>query len=109
MAASSAIADTTVPTPTAIAATLLLLVALATSRAVRAPLRVLKDPYRLEGFVPFPKPLWGTITSDKLIPVPLFQIAMQCRDTKPMLLQAAVQNIDIAFTVAENDGIGYGL
>lgn len=37
-------------------------------------LAVHDDPYRLEGFFPFPKPLWGTITSDKLIPVPFFQI-----------------------------------
>ena len=33
------------------------------------------DPYRLEGFFPFPKPLFGTITSDKLVPVPNYQIA----------------------------------
>lgn len=32
------------------------------------------DPYHLEDFFPFPKPLFGTITSDKLIPVPIFQI-----------------------------------
>lgn len=32
------------------------------------------DPYKLEGFFPHPMPLLGTVTSDKLIPVPLFKI-----------------------------------
>lgn len=34
----------------------------------------LGDPYKLEGFFPFPKPLLATTTSDKLVPVPLFAI-----------------------------------
>jgi hypothetical protein len=32
------------------------------------------DPYKLENFFPHPKPLFGTMTSNKLIPVPLYQI-----------------------------------
>ena len=32
------------------------------------------DPWGLEGFFPFPRPLFGTITSDKMIPVPYYQI-----------------------------------
>lgn len=32
------------------------------------------DPYGLEGFFPIPKPLFSTITSDQLIPVPDFTI-----------------------------------
>jgi hypothetical protein len=39
------------------------------------PLSEADDPYHLEGFFPFPKPLLGTVTSDKLIPVPNYQIA----------------------------------
>lgn len=33
-----------------------------------------KDPWELESFFPFPKPLFATITSDKMIPVPYYLI-----------------------------------
>lgn len=34
------------------------------------PLDMLPDPLGLEGFFPIPKPLYGTLTNDSLIPVP---------------------------------------
>ncbi len=34
------------------------------------PLDMLSDPLGLEGFFPIPKPLYGTLTNDSLIPVP---------------------------------------
>jgi hypothetical protein len=40
------------------------------------PLDMLPDPLGLEGFFPIPKPLYGTITNDSLIPVP---DARQCK------------------------------
>jgi hypothetical protein len=40
------------------------------------PLDLLPDPLGLEGFFPIPKPLFGTITNDSLIPVP---DARQCK------------------------------
>lgn len=44
------------------------------ARGVEDALLDLGDPYKLEGFFPFPKPLLATTTSDKLIPVPLYMI-----------------------------------
>jgi hypothetical protein len=40
------------------------------------PLDMLPDPLGLEGFFPIPKPLYGTLTNDSLIPVP---DARQCK------------------------------
>ena len=34
------------------------------------PLAVYDDPLNLEGFFPFPKPIFGTLTSNKLVPIP---------------------------------------
>ena len=38
----------------------------------KSPLKVEKDPLRLREFFPCPKPLYGTLTSNKLIPTPDF-------------------------------------
>lgn len=48
------------------------------------PIKRLKDPLRLTGFFPFPRPLFGTLTTDSLIPVPdyaLYQDQAQQIDT----------------------------
>lgn len=44
------------------------------ARGVEEAMLDLGDPFKLEGFFPFPKPLLATTTSDKLIPVPLYMI-----------------------------------
>lgn len=49
-----------------------------------APVKKLKDPLRLTNFFPFPRPLFGTTTTDSLIPVPdysLYQDQAQQIDT----------------------------
>lgn len=43
---------------------------LVVSRGVGEFLKKESDPWNLEGFYPFPKPLFATLTSDKLFPVP---------------------------------------
>ncbi len=50
----------------------------------QAPVKKLKDPLRLSNFFPFPRPLFGTTTTDSLIPVPdyaLYQDQAQQIDT----------------------------
>jgi hypothetical protein len=45
-------------------------------------LDVMEDPLKLEGFFPMPKPLYGTLTNDSLVPVP---DARQCRKLYDLL------------------------
>lgn len=45
------------------------------TKGVDGPVRDLDDPYKLENFYPFPKPLFGTITCDPLLPVPIYRQA----------------------------------
>lgn len=38
-------------------------------------IKTIDDPWGLENFYPFPEPLFATVTSNKLVPVPHYQIA----------------------------------